>query len=75
MGEIAAHTFDEIVLWEDPGRRGAVRKLLADSGVMAGTSAGASMMSETMLLRGANQESYASATRDKGLSDGSSWTG
>lgn len=36
----------------------AVRKLLAEGGVVAGTSAGASMMSDTMLVRGANQESY-----------------
>jgi len=35
-----------------------VRDLLARGGVVAGTSAGASMMSETMLVRGANQESY-----------------
>src|SRR5207237_652263 len=35
-----------------------VRELLASGGVVAGTSAGASMMSDTMLVRGANQESY-----------------
>ena len=36
----------------------AVRRLLHDGGVVAGTSAGASMMSETMLVRGPSQESY-----------------
>lgn len=35
-----------------------VRGILDRGGVVAGTSAGASMMSETMLVRGANQESY-----------------
>ncbi|HYD44614.1 MAG TPA: cyanophycinase [Phenylobacterium sp.] len=35
-----------------------VRELLARGGVVAGTSAGASMMSETMLVRGPSQESY-----------------
>lgn len=35
-----------------------VRELLAKGGVVAGTSAGASMMSDTMLVRGSNQESY-----------------
>jgi cyanophycinase len=35
-----------------------IRRLLAAGGVVAGTSAGASMMSETMLVRGSNQESY-----------------
>ncbi|WP_309092138.1 cyanophycinase [Phenylobacterium sp.] len=35
-----------------------VRDVLSRGGVIAGTSAGASMMSETMLVRGSNQESY-----------------
>jgi cyanophycinase len=35
-----------------------VREVLARGGVVAGTSAGASMMSETMLVRGSSQESY-----------------
>jgi cyanophycinase len=35
-----------------------VRQLLSQGGVVAGTSAGASVMSETMLVRGANQESH-----------------
>jgi cyanophycinase len=35
-----------------------VRALHANGGVIAGTSAGASMMSETMLVRGSNAESY-----------------
>lgn len=35
-----------------------VRRLLAEGGVVAGTSAGASVMSDTMLVRGSNQESY-----------------
>jgi cyanophycinase len=35
-----------------------VRQVLQRGGVVAGTSAGASMMSETMLVRGSNQESY-----------------
>jgi cyanophycinase len=35
-----------------------VRELLERGGLVAGTSAGASMMSETMLVRGASQESY-----------------
>lgn len=35
-----------------------VRDLLNRGGLIAGTSAGASMMSETMLVRGSNQESY-----------------
>jgi len=35
-----------------------VREVLERGGVIAGTSAGASMMSETMLVRGSNQESY-----------------
>jgi cyanophycinase len=35
-----------------------VRRILSQGGVVAGTSAGASVMSETMLVRGANQESY-----------------
>jgi cyanophycinase len=35
-----------------------VRDILAAGGVIAGTSAGASMMSETMLVRGPSQESY-----------------
>lgn len=35
-----------------------VREIFARGGLVAGTSAGASMMSETMLVRGSNQESY-----------------
>ncbi|HEY8571526.1 cyanophycinase [Phenylobacterium sp.] len=35
-----------------------VRRIYEDGGVVAGTSAGASMMSETMLVRGTSQESY-----------------
>lgn len=35
-----------------------VRDLLERGGLVAGTSAGASMMSETMLVRGSNQESF-----------------
>jgi cyanophycinase len=35
-----------------------VRNMLERGGVVAGTSAGASMMSETMLVRGPSQESY-----------------
>jgi cyanophycinase len=35
-----------------------VREVLERGGLVAGTSAGASMMSETMLVRGSNQESY-----------------
>jgi len=35
-----------------------VRELLRRGGVVAGTSAGASMMSETMLVRGSSSESY-----------------
>jgi cyanophycinase len=35
-----------------------VRALLEKGGVVAGTSAGASMMSDTMLVRGSSQESY-----------------
>jgi cyanophycinase len=35
-----------------------VREVLQRGGLVAGTSAGASMMSETMLVRGSNQESY-----------------
>jgi cyanophycinase len=35
-----------------------VREIFANGGLIAGTSAGASMMSETMLVRGSNQESY-----------------
>jgi cyanophycinase len=35
-----------------------VREVLERGGVVAGTSAGASMMTETMLVRGSSQESY-----------------
>jgi cyanophycinase len=35
-----------------------VREILAQGGLVAGTSAGAAMMSETMLVRGSSQESY-----------------
>lgn len=35
-----------------------VRELLRNGGLVAGTSAGAAMMSETMLVRGSSQESY-----------------
>jgi cyanophycinase len=35
-----------------------VREIFEQGGLVAGTSAGASMMSETMLVRGSNQESY-----------------
>jgi cyanophycinase len=35
-----------------------VRELLRKGGLVAGTSAGAAMMSETMLVRGTSQESY-----------------
>jgi len=42
----------------DTAVEGRVREILRAGGLVAGTSAGASMMSETMLVRGASQESY-----------------